>query len=76
MLVTVTLKTSDAPGTIDWLTGLCLTIGSMSNVSVAGRLVAEGAMRELLTDAQLMEEHGLEVPHSLSHHAEKDKHHP
>lgn len=34
-----------------------------------GRLVADGPMREILTNRELMESHGLEVPHSLSHHA-------
>jgi cobalt/nickel transport system ATP-binding protein len=35
-----------------------------------GRLIKDGPTRDILTDAQLMEAHGLEVPHSLSHHAE------
>jgi cobalt/nickel transport system ATP-binding protein len=39
----------------------------------AGRLVSDGPTRAVLTDARLMEEHGLEVPHSLTHHV--DKHH-
>jgi cobalt/nickel transport system ATP-binding protein len=30
-----------------------------------GRLIADGPARSVLTDAVLMEEHGLEVPHSL-----------
>jgi cobalt/nickel transport system ATP-binding protein len=38
-----------------------------------GRLVGDGPMRTILADARLMEEHGLEVPHSLTRHA--DKHH-
>src|SRR5947209_2165266 len=38
-----------------------------------GRLVADGPIRTILADARLMEAHGLEVPHSLSHHV--DKHH-
>jgi cobalt/nickel transport system ATP-binding protein len=38
-----------------------------------GRLVSDGPTRAVLTDARLMEEHGLEVPHSLTHHV--DKHH-
>jgi cobalt/nickel transport system ATP-binding protein len=38
-----------------------------------GRLVAEGPARRLLGDAALMDAHGLEVPHSLTYHA--DKHH-
>src|SRR5439155_26100483 len=37
----------------------------------SGRLVGDGPARTLLADARLMEEHGLEVPHSLTHHAEK-----
>jgi cobalt/nickel transport system ATP-binding protein len=41
-----------------------------------GRLVADGPMRAILTDSALMEAHGLEVPHSLSHHAEGKRHHP
>jgi cobalt/nickel transport system ATP-binding protein len=40
-----------------------------------GRLAAEGPTRVLLADAGLMEAHGLEVPHSLTHHAEGDRHH-
>jgi cobalt/nickel transport system ATP-binding protein len=32
-----------------------------------GRLIADGAARELLANRKLMEEHGLEVPHSLTH---------
>jgi cobalt/nickel transport system ATP-binding protein len=32
-----------------------------------GRLVADGPTRHLLADAALMEAHGLEVPHSLTH---------
>ena len=40
-----------------------------------GRLVADGAARALLADAPLMEAHGLEVPHSLSHHRAGDQHH-
>jgi cobalt/nickel transport system ATP-binding protein len=31
----------------------------------AGRLVADGPARDVLADADLMERHGLEVPHSL-----------
>ncbi len=38
-----------------------------------GRIVGDGPTRMILADARLMEEHGLEVPHSLSHHL--DKHH-
>jgi cobalt/nickel transport system ATP-binding protein len=41
-----------------------------------GRLVADGPMRTILTDPKLMEAHGLEIPHSLSHHAEGQRHHP
>jgi cobalt/nickel transport system ATP-binding protein len=33
-----------------------------------GRLIAQGPVRSLLADAALMEAHGLEVPHSLTHH--------
>jgi cobalt/nickel transport system ATP-binding protein len=32
-----------------------------------GRLIADGPVRELLSNRPLMEEHGLEVPHSLTH---------
>jgi cobalt/nickel transport system ATP-binding protein len=39
----------------------------------AGRLVADGPLRTVLGDASLMEAHGLEVPHSLTHH--RDQHH-
>jgi cobalt/nickel transport system ATP-binding protein len=38
-----------------------------------GRIVGDGPVRTVLADARLMEEHGLEVPHSLTHH--RDKHH-
>lgn len=38
-----------------------------------GRIVADGPILTILTDARLMEEHGLEVPHSLTHHV--DRHH-
>jgi cobalt/nickel transport system ATP-binding protein len=34
-----------------------------------GRIVAEGPAREVLSDAELMERTGLEVPHSLRYHA-------
>ena len=40
-----------------------------------GRLVSDGPARVLLADAALMEAHGLEVPHSLSHHRADDRHH-
>src|SRR5207245_2128421 len=30
-----------------------------------GKLIADGAVRDLLADANLMDQHGLEVPHSL-----------
>jgi cobalt/nickel transport system ATP-binding protein len=40
-----------------------------------GQLIADGPARTLLADAALMEAHGLEVPHSLSHHAEGNRHH-
>lgn len=32
-----------------------------------GRIVADGPIREILADAHLMQAHGLEVPHSLTH---------
>jgi cobalt/nickel transport system ATP-binding protein len=32
-----------------------------------GRIVADGPIRKILSDAELMEAHGLEVPHSLTH---------
>lgn len=38
-----------------------------------GRLIGDGPVRTVLADARLMEAHGLEVPHSLTHHT--DKHH-
>jgi cobalt/nickel transport system ATP-binding protein len=38
-----------------------------------GHLVSDGPVRTILANAELMEAHGLEVPHSLSHHL--DKHH-
>jgi cobalt/nickel transport system ATP-binding protein len=41
----------------------------------AGRIVADGPTRTILGDAKLMEAHGLEVPHSLSHHAPREQHH-
>jgi cobalt/nickel transport system ATP-binding protein len=41
-----------------------------------GRLVADGPTRAILSNRELMESHGLEVPHSLSHHAPGDEHHP
>ena len=41
-----------------------------------GQLVADGPARALLADAALMNAHGLEVPHSLTHHAEGERHHP
>jgi cobalt/nickel transport system ATP-binding protein len=40
-----------------------------------GRLVADGPAREILANAQLMNAHGLEVPHSLTHHADGVRHH-
>jgi cobalt/nickel transport system ATP-binding protein len=40
-----------------------------------GRLVADGPVRTILADARLMEKHGLEVPHSLTHHGEAEGHH-
>lgn len=41
-----------------------------------GRLMADGPTRAILGNAALMEAHGLEVPHSLSHHGRSEKHHP
>jgi cobalt/nickel transport system ATP-binding protein len=41
----------------------------------AGRLVADGPITKILSDAELMNDHGLEVPHSLSHHGEGARHH-
>jgi cobalt/nickel transport system ATP-binding protein len=41
----------------------------------AGRLVADGPTRAILSDARLMEAHGLEVPHSLTPHGEGWRHH-
>ncbi len=38
-----------------------------------GRIIADGPVRDILSDAALMNAHGLEVPHSLTHHA--DRHH-
>jgi len=32
-----------------------------------GKIIADGPVRKLLADRSLMEEHGLEVPHSLTH---------
>jgi cobalt/nickel transport system ATP-binding protein len=40
-----------------------------------GKLVADGATRQILSDTKLMETHGLEVPHSLTHHAATEQHH-
>jgi cobalt/nickel transport system ATP-binding protein len=40
-----------------------------------GRLVADGPSRTLFADRALMEAHGLEVPHSLTPHAEGHQHH-
>jgi cobalt/nickel transport system ATP-binding protein len=41
-----------------------------------GRLQADGPARDILANRQLMEAHGLEVPHSLSHHSAGQQHHP
>ncbi len=38
-----------------------------------GRIMADGPTRKILSDSKLMNEHGLEVPHSLTHHL--DAHH-
>jgi cobalt/nickel transport system ATP-binding protein len=40
-----------------------------------GRLVAEGPIRTLLANREIMEAHGLEVPHSLTPHGEGHRHH-
>jgi cobalt/nickel transport system ATP-binding protein len=40
-----------------------------------GRVVADGNVGEILADAVLMNAHGLEVPHSLSHHDPGHQHH-
>ncbi len=40
-----------------------------------GRLIADGPVRTLFADAKLMEAHGLEVPHSLTHHRPDEQHH-
>jgi cobalt/nickel transport system ATP-binding protein len=40
-----------------------------------GRVVADGPVDALLADAELMTAHGLEVPHSLTPHAEGSRHH-
>jgi cobalt/nickel transport system ATP-binding protein len=39
-----------------------------------GRLAADGPVRAILGDADLMTAHGLEVPHSLTHHAPTEGH--
>jgi cobalt/nickel transport system ATP-binding protein len=41
----------------------------------AGRLVADGPITKVLSDVELMNAHGLEVPHSLTHHREGERHH-
>jgi cobalt/nickel transport system ATP-binding protein len=41
-----------------------------------GRLVADGPITKVLSDAELMNAHGLEVPHSLTHHRDDQRHHP
>jgi cobalt/nickel transport system ATP-binding protein len=40
----------------------------------AGRIMADGPVRSLLADANLMNAHGLEVPHSLTHHVVPHEH--
>ena len=40
-----------------------------------GRLVALGPTRQVFSDGQLMNAHGLEVPHSLTHHEDTERHH-
>jgi cobalt/nickel transport system ATP-binding protein len=39
-----------------------------------GRVMADGPARSVLADSSLMNEHGLEVPHSLKPHGEHGKH--
>lgn len=39
-----------------------------------GAIVADGPMRTILGDAVLMQKHGLEVPHSLTHHDPRTGH--
>ena len=41
-----------------------------------GRIVADGPSPEIMDDAELMERHGLERPHSLVPHAVPHHHHP
>jgi cobalt/nickel transport system ATP-binding protein len=41
----------------------------------AGRIVADGPVRSILASEELMIGHGLEVPHSLTHHSVSEKHH-
>jgi hypothetical protein len=41
MLVTLTLKTTVAPGTTDWLSGFWMITGSMRMMSRAGAVVVE-----------------------------------
>jgi cobalt/nickel transport system ATP-binding protein len=40
----------------------------------AGRLVADGPVATILADSELMKAHGLEVPHSLTHHSAVEGH--
>jgi cobalt/nickel transport system ATP-binding protein len=40
-----------------------------------GRIMADGPARTLLADKDLMEAHGLEVPHSLTPHGQGHQHH-
>src|SRR5262249_48002773 len=40
-----------------------------------GCLVADGPITKVLSDPELMNAHGLEVPHSLTHHREGERHH-
>jgi cobalt/nickel transport system ATP-binding protein len=40
-----------------------------------GKVVADGPARDLFADGALMDKHGLEVPHSLTPHAEGHRHH-
>jgi cobalt/nickel transport system ATP-binding protein len=40
-----------------------------------GKVVADGSTQSILADADLVNAHGLEVPHSLTHHAAGEQHH-
>jgi len=47
---------------------MILQICSRAVVLDGGKVMADGPVRAILGNAQLMEAHGLEVPHSLTHH--------